>query len=202
MTSQFSLSVQTITRSSPTAPPTSSIATIPAVNEHDDETGGYVTQEPLQQFNVMNKGVTLVLVGETTATDWTQYELGKPLNLTVSHIENPPNYTTCVLQLASPDKSKNFCFTDREVFTWDWPRAARSEQISNVVRVSSVTVDIGASIDPFNKGQAVQNTAENMVRNLAALSAVAKLIIPDLRESTQKETADLRQYYKKVFRKV
>src|SRR5271167_3912762 len=56
--------------------------------------------------------------------------------------------------------------------------------------------------DPNAQKRIVQPTVDGLVQNLAKLSAVATLIIPGLRDMTTKEQANLRQYYKTIYRKV
>lgn len=47
-----------------------------------------------------------------------------------------------------------------------------------------------------------RSPVEEMAQNLGSLSAAAKIIIPGLRDLTAPEQANLRHYYKKLYRKV
>ncbi|MCH7986191.1 MAG: hypothetical protein IH847_06370 [Acidobacteria bacterium] len=60
----------------------------------------------------------------------------------------------------------------------------------------------GNITDPGAQGRVVEGHLADMARNLGQLALVAKALIPDLRDMTASERRNLRQYYKKLYRKV
>lgn len=68
----------------------------------------------------------------------------------------------------------------------------------------------GATLEEFRKTQLErlkesgqhQVPTKTDIENFAQLALVAKAVIPDLRDMTAAEGVNLRQYYKKLYRKV
>ena len=56
--------------------------------------------------------------------------------------------------------------------------------------------------DPNAQNRVLESHFVSMARNFAQLALVAKAVIPDLRDMTASERANLRQYSRKLYRKV
>jgi hypothetical protein len=67
---------------------------------------------------------------------------------------------------------------------------------------SGLSQELENITDPNASKRVIHREITGMVQNLAQLSFVAKRIIPGLRELTSAEQGNLRQYYKKLYRKV
>jgi hypothetical protein len=182
-----------------------STATVNRVSVFGDQ---YTANQPVEtiagRFRPLNAGITFVCVGDSTATDWENMEGVRTffVNEVLFNAQEPSKNANCILRLSASGRSKNFCFRDREVFAWDLACASSPSAVSEVFRASPVTVDVGATIDPSRKTEAATIQTEDMLQSLAALSAIAKAVIPELRDMTPNEKKGLKQYYKSLYRKV
>lgn len=198
LTSEILPSVHTLGVSSPTTSPPST-ATVNQVavlgdqfvmsNQQADETvWGYITR--------LGAGVKVICVGESPATDWEttggiRPAIASEFALNCSDYPKSPN---CIVQVYTPSHHKNLCFfSPRPQVEWE------PSSVSEVVKVTPLTVDVEATFDapPVRECQ-----TEEMLRNLSSLAALAKKVLPELREMQPEEKKNLQQYYKKRYRKV
>lgn len=110
--------------------------------------------------------------------------------------------TEALLELAAPPA------TGAAFFFWSIGEAAQSS--SRIYLGPGLWVDeptdllgeMQASTDPGAQRRSFGLQTSELARNLSGFATVAKLLIPGLREMTLAERRSLRQYYKKVYRKV
>ena len=89
--------------------------------------------------------------------------------------------------------------------TTDQPLAARLIYWGPKFRVEVAQTDIFEQVESITDPNALKrfigHGIAEMVRNLSKLTFAARLVIPGLREMTPAEHHNLRQYYKKLYRK-
>ncbi len=149
-----------------------------------------IAPQELMDFALLNKGVTISCMRGKDQVE------GLLLILDDIQVNKTPNY---VFHLSG--NAPATAILSEEAFGQLW-NARRETSAGGSFSFSPVTTSVETKTSSQSQQKNVTNEARDMMRNLAALSAVAEAILPDLRDMQPNERKNLQQYYKKIYRKV